>query len=187
MSGKTTGDVMEAAPEKAKKGDGSDKTAVRAGSAKTKQATVVQEKDAGSRKADTSKKRAGNKRATGRKRTAAKSPSGKMSTRGSGALDSPDPRKSAGRPGTGPERAAVEETLPGPADETATPPTAPNGNPEVTQPADPKSLSWMAAQAVSALNAVKASQAEKLQVMLAAAETPEVAQHESEKPQQESL
>jgi hypothetical protein len=124
------------------------------------------------------------KQVTGGKRTAAKSSSGNKNARRSRTHDGPDPGKSTGGAGADPEHAAVTQSSAAPAEGTATPAVTPDDSAQATQPQDPNSLAWMAAQAVSALNAVKASQAEKLQAMLAAAENSQPASAEQPGPEE---
>ena len=171
MSGTVTGDAAEALPEKVMRDGGSDKRAPGSEPGKTAPATAAKKAAAGSRKTATPKKRGG-KKTTESKRTTAKSTSGKKNTRRSSTRDNQGPGKSAGGTGRDPERVAVAEASTGAAEEAGTPAAFSNSSPDAAPPPDPKSLSWMAAQAVSALNAVKASQAEKLQAMRAAAEHP---------------
>ncbi len=103
------------------------------------------------RKSGKRKPRAGNKKTAGRKKAAT---GGKTDTRGAGKPDKPAAAATGG----------------------ARPASLPVDPPPVTFPDaaaaadDPKSLSWMAQQAVSALEAVKAHQAEKGKVIMARAE-----------------
>jgi len=167
MGNTATSKAVKKTSVKVKKDSGTKKSARKAAPKKAKSRATPVKKKTTVRKKTAAPKKATSKKKVARKATAKKTaPRKKAATR----------TKSAQSPEQFADVTAIAATPPGPADATAT-----NASQD-----DTKSLSWMAAQAASALKAVRANQNERAQELLAKAEitpaTPVKAQQEDKIP-----
>jgi hypothetical protein len=146
MGSTTSGGAVEEESAKDKKDSGKKKATRKTASKKTRSPTTTVKK-----KAATGKKAAASKKLPGKKATAKKKAPGKKASAR---------KKSAKKPDKHADVAPAAGTAPGPVGATAV----------ATAEGDSKSLSWMAAQAASALKAVRENQNERAQALLAKAE-----------------
>lgn len=149
IMGSTASDIKKKkAPAKPKKSTRKKKVTRKAAVKKSKPASTTVKKKTVAKKKVAGRKKAAAKKPATRKKSPVKKASGKTAAK---------PAKKKGK------RAAASTTV-------ASSPAEHKGAADAAAPEDSRSLSWMAAQAASALKAVRANQTERAQTLIAKAE-----------------